>query len=642
MNSITIARIGSHRTVRFAVDELRKYLKMLDRKTIIDVRIYEDYDENLKNLLWVGMSDTFHAKLPEVSDRKQDDAIYIDVKDFCGVVGGNNERSVLIAVYRFLKELGISFLHPGGGGEMIPKRILDRCDINVCEAADLRYRVMCIEGALSYEHVYNMIDWLPKVGMNGYFVQFMVPEVIFKRWYSHKYNEELGNVPFDREDAKHIQEKIAEDIADRSLLYHAVGHGWTTEPFGIPAANSKKYDASKMTDNVRSMLAMIDGKRELFGGEPTDTNLCYSNPKVVDIISSAVADYCKEHQEITDIVISLADMRNNYCECENCKKHRPSDLYVNLLNHIDEKMTIYGIETKVFMISYNELSWAPLKSKLNNPKRFILEYCPITRRFTGSYADVDLNSLPEEPKFELNKVVMPRTNAPIVRLMKGWDGFAVGGRCLFDYHLWTTTLDCDLGGFYISKILSQDIKTFRSLNINGLVSCQTQRYSYPNNLPMQVMAQTLWNISADYDEIVDNYYVKCYGKDYQTAKEYLEALSKLIAYWPKHDEADVIVDNKRKENALKALKHIAAYKPIIQKIAAGQFEHAVQEQAWRYLVIHTEIAELVAQLQVRKFSGESYKERVDAARALRDKYLEVEEELHEVFDVWRQMLGYHE
>ena len=159
MNSITIARIGSHRTVKFAVDELRKYLKMLDKKTIIDVRIYEDYDENLKNLLWVGMSDTFHAKLPEVSDRKQDDAIYIDVKGFCGVVGGNNERSVLIAVYRFLKELGISFLHPGGDGEMIPKRTLDRCNIHVCEAADLRYRVMCIEGALSYEHVYNMIDW---------------------------------------------------------------------------------------------------------------------------------------------------------------------------------------------------------------------------------------------------------------------------------------------------------------------------------------------------------------------------------------------------------------------------------------------------------------------------------------------------
>ena len=42
------------------------------------------------------------------------------------------------------------------------------------------------------------------------------------------------------------------------------------------------------------------------------------------------------------------------------------------------------------------------------------------------------------------------------------------------------------------------------------------------------------------------------------------------------------------------------------------------------------------------FAAVVSQERVDAARALRDKYLEVEEELHEVLDVWRQMLGYHE
>jgi len=239
-------------------------------------------------------------------------------------------------------------------------------------------------------------------------------------------------------------------------------------------------------------------------------------------------------------------------------------------------------------------------------------------------------------------LIMPRTNAPVVKLMKGWESLDVGGRCLFDYHLWATTLNCDLGGFCVSRILSRDIKTYGSLDINGLVSCQTQRYSYPNNLPMQVMAQTLWNTSMDYETIVNDYYTKCYGKDYPTAREYLETLSNLMAYWPKFNEEDVIVDEERKVNAQKALSHIAAYVPSIHKIAEGEFEYAVQKQAWRFLVIHTEIAELVAKLQVRKFSGESSKERLDASRALRDKYLEVEEELHEVLDVWRQLLGYHE
>lgn len=43
-------------------------------------------------------------------------------------------------------------------------------------------------GANTYENVRDMIDYLPKVGMNAYFVQFMVPGIFFTRWYEHLKN----------------------------------------------------------------------------------------------------------------------------------------------------------------------------------------------------------------------------------------------------------------------------------------------------------------------------------------------------------------------------------------------------------------------------------------------------------------------
>ena len=48
----------------------------------------------------------------------------IDVKNGAGVITGANNRAVLIAVYRFLRELGCRWLRPGAENEVIPKKKL--------------------------------------------------------------------------------------------------------------------------------------------------------------------------------------------------------------------------------------------------------------------------------------------------------------------------------------------------------------------------------------------------------------------------------------------------------------------------------------------------------------------------------------
>ncbi len=641
IRTVTIARIGSHKTVKFAADELRRYLKLIDSEIIVDVRLYEDYVENETDLLWVGMSEKSNAKLPTVKDKKLDDAIFIDVHDFCGIITANNERSVLIAVYRFLRELGVAFVHQGPEGEIIPKRILETCDVHICEAASSRYRVICIEGAVNYEHIYNMIDWIPKAGMNGYLMQFMTPIVFLNRWYTHGYNASLGVNPVSREEAYAILKKCEEDIAERSLIYQAVGHGWTSEAFGVPSNGWAPVDPDTVPEEAMELFAEINGKRGLFKNVPASTQLCYSDPRAVEIMSRTIADYCKAHPEVDQIVASLADGSNNHCECERCRKLRPSDWYVRILNCLDEILTEYGLDTKVLLAAYNENMWAPLETKFNNPGRFILQYCPITRPYNEAYDELDLDDLGEEPPFELNKMVRPRKMRPLMKLYRKWQETNPGlGFCLFDYHFWFSTILCDPGRFTIAKIVLRDMEALSALNIHGNLSCQVQREGFPTNLPMHAMAESLWNDKISFEAVAQKQLAHEFGDQYEIAREYLEKLSDLLAYWPDRlAEPDVIVDDERRKNAERAVEHVAKYKPIIEKIAEGEFEYELQKRYWKNLLTHTEIADICARLAALKFAGKTPEERKEVQLEYHNFFRRTEPELHRITDLARQLMN---
>lgn len=641
INSITIARIGNGRTVKFAAEELRRYLKLLDTKTVVDVRIYDNYDPSKTNFIWLGMSDKFADRLPSVKDSAFDDAILVDVTDFAGIITGVNQRSVLMAAYRFLRELGVVWLCPGECGEIVPKRELEKCEIKVCEAPTSRHRVICIEGACAEEHIYNMIDWIPKAGMNGFFSQFNTPVEFIRKWYTHRSNPYLEGEAFANGDAEHILAKMSEDIADRGLMYHMMGHGWTCEPFGVPANGWDAVDRESTPPEVYEYLAMRDGVRDWYLNSPANTNLCFSNPKVVEILANAVAEYSAAHPELSHVAVWLADMRNNHCECEECAKSTPSDMYVKVLNRIDEVMTERGYNGKIIFISYNETAWAPMTERIKNPDRFVLQFAPINRRFEpgeGYWNIPDLDSLDPVPMFELNKVLMPRTVKPIVRLMRDWLEGYNGDTCVYDYHLWSTTLNNDPGGMSIAEMTFKDMCDLERVGIHGMVSCQVMRACFPNGLAQTLMAVGLWNNKADYETEVGKYLESCYGKEWETARAYLEGLSDMAKYWPHWDEADSVTDEGMVKSYEAAICHIDKYKPIIEKtVAEGKFANSAEEYFWRALAVHTGLARLICQNQVRKFKGETAAERADIESNLATEYCLAEPEFHEILDVWRSL-----
>lgn len=123
--------------------------------------------------------------------------------------------STLLAVYRYLHELGCRWVWPGADGEFIPHVDLAQTRVEVSEAASYRHRGICIEGAVSYEHVRDVIEWLPKVGFNAYFIQFREGFTFFDRWYSRKNNPLKGPEPFSVEQARSYVSQLADEIKKR-------------------------------------------------------------------------------------------------------------------------------------------------------------------------------------------------------------------------------------------------------------------------------------------------------------------------------------------------------------------------------------------------------------------------------------------
>ena len=165
-------------TILFACHELRKYMSAVTTDSIIVMK----GDARNHDGLVLGVA--LHPALQQVKDPALDDAIVIDVQGRSGVITGTNPRSVLIAAYRYLRELGFGFVRPGKDGELYPEK-LEQKPVYIREKAACRQRMVCLEGSTSFESVLDMVDWLPKVAMNGYFTQFFTPLIFFKRWYQH-------------------------------------------------------------------------------------------------------------------------------------------------------------------------------------------------------------------------------------------------------------------------------------------------------------------------------------------------------------------------------------------------------------------------------------------------------------------------
>lgn len=309
---------------------------------------------------------------------KKNDLIQINLSGGKGKIKSNTQVGLLIGIYRFFSEFGVRYLRPGRENEYIVKGNTEdflNKKINISEEASFKHRGICIEGADSFENVKSFIDWLPKIGLNSFFVQFENPYIFFKRWYDHELNPYLKKDEFNADISQKMSDLIDEEIFKRGIVHHRVGHGW----IGEVLVYSSKYgweSGLTLPEDKKSLVAELNGKREFVGTAPIFTSLDFSNPEVISNMVRVIVDYAKKRKDVDYLHVWLSDARNNICECEKCQKELPSDQYVRLLNELDEALNKEGIDTKICFLLYHELLFAPCKKKINNPDRFTMMFAP--------------------------------------------------------------------------------------------------------------------------------------------------------------------------------------------------------------------------------------------------------------------------
>ncbi len=604
----------SNVTLDFAAMEMAKYLRMMmpeEREIPIVL------DPEAKDGFRLGLLEDFGLPC-EVENTKFDDVIHIEADENGGILAGSNPRSVLFAVYRYFKLQGCRWLFPGPEGEFIPQKKIEK--VSYHKAGDHRFRGHTIEGSPSLRHVLDYIDFHAKEELNS-FGLYGITEYQ-TRYYNHNFNEK--NRPaegYNPEQAESQWRALYEsEIKKRGQIQFSGEHGLIPAALGIRYSDREAIKSGKMKlpEEVIPFLALLDGERKLIKNDINYTQLCYSNPEVQRRIVEAAISIAQSNPHYDFYGITFGDASRNHCECEECKKSRPADKYVDILNQIDEKMTEKGLKTKILFSFYTDMCFPPEKEKIKNPSRFLFQYAPIYRSYTSSFQEGAV--LPEPPAYKYNAWTPPSSSEETYALFRSWDHAFQGPTSVFEYHFWLKN-HRDPGRITYARRVYEDTFAYRFMNMDGCMEDGTCQNFFPNGFDGHIYAETLMNRDLDYDAELEDFYSHLYGQDWKKVYDYLSKISDafdfayLLGEQGKVEAMGPYYDPDRVQRLAKVFEATEEIRGIID--AHTLIPIRPTSCAWRLLERHTHWCEGLARAMTEKCKGNT-----DGAVALFEELIE--------------------
>ncbi len=596
---LTVNKLRADHVIDFAAEELKKYLRMMMPDCgEIDILYTPDAAGGFR----LGLLEDFGLDTTEAEDAAFDDVVHIETDCSGGILAGSNPRSVLFAVYRYLKENGCRWLYPGIDGEYIPITAIR--PISYHHKADHRFRGHCNEGAEFQQSMIETIDFFAKLEMNVYMLEFDIPFTYYNTYYTHHNNENnRPPEPVTPETVLQWKRQCEAEISKRGLQFHDMGHGWTAEPFGISSTTGWARSEQVLDEDKTKYLAMLDGERQLFHGVPLNTNVCMSNPEVRTIMAQSIADYAESHRNVTYLHVWLADGSRNHCECEECRKMRPSDYYIMIMNELDEELTRRNLSTNIVFIAYVDTLFAPQTEKINNPERFALLYAPIQRSYTSS---VYPENITETPEYIRNKWETPVTAEENAAFLLDWQKVWKGPCFCYEYHFWRH-MCLDPGMMSISRRIYEDVLSMKEIGIDGIVEDGSQRCFFPNGFALYIYAETLLRRDCDYDKVIEDYFSHAYGECRCEVLGYLNGISEAFdfAYMEGERSADTArghlynpdhAENLRKISEIAEKERMTAEKHRVMP-------YRVQTVSMRLLLRHAEFCDKLSRIMIEKAQG---------------------------------------
>lgn len=626
---LQINKLRADHVIDFAAEELKKYLRMmLPRCGEIDIR----YDPDATDGFRLGLLEDF-ALPSEAVDPVLDDVIHVDAQAAGGILAGSNMRSILFAVYRYLRLCGCRWLYPGVDGEHIP--VLTQLQPQYYhKLADHRFRGHCNEGAESQNCMLETIDFYAKLELNVYMLEFDNPYYYYDEYYSHTNNTaNRSPEPVTYEQTLQWKRQCEAEIAKRGLQFHDMGHGWTAEPFGLCSTEGwHSDDEAQITEQQRECLAMLGGVRGLNDGVALNTNLCMSNPAVRTQMVRGIVDYAQKATNVDYLHVWLADDQKSHCECPECAKMRPSDFYMMIMNELDEALTQKGLSTRIVFIAYLDTLYGPEHIFIKNPQRFSLLYAPIQRSYCSSINEQ--TKLEEPAPYIRNNWTRTKTAEANLALLRQWQENWKGPGFSYEYHFWRAQYN-DPGLMVITRRIYEDIRGLRVMKLDGFVEDGSQRSFFPNGLHMYMFAEALMDRECDYDAVVADYLSHIYGPDWPQVKAYLEAVSEAFHFPFMCGETSADKTRGSYFNPTMASRLASVSELAKQGVALAKSHRIMptrpQTVSYRLLERHAEYITALAEALSCKALGDVEKA-LDKAEALADSFGRHEFEIERYYD----------
>ena len=628
--------------------ELKKYITAMTLGSAIPeldfVSSLSCYAE--EGIILASLSD-LKLDVSDLSDPVLEDIIDINVKNASGYIAGSNPRSILMGVYKYCASLGVRYIRPGEDGDYIPEADPFNHTFVYRKKADKLFRGECCEGAISYEHMRDTVYWMPKIGMNMYMIEGLVPYTYMHKWYGHVWNTHLRK-PGQITDYAMLEKYVArleKDIKRTGIQLHTLGHAWMFEKLGIQHNPIFERQVSTLDDDQKSLLAEVNGVRGLYGNSSFYTHFCYSNPKARRLLVDYILEYAKEKPHVDFVHTWLADATNNQCECEKCRQREPSDWYVILLNEIDAALTEAGLDTRIVFAMYLDTVRPPVTERLNNPRRFVI-LSAIGQFYEDGYRNIEATA--PIPPYERNKW-REFTEAQRLLCHREWKRISGNVPSMVYEYRYYTDMYCDISQMQIVRETWRDMRALDDVDFNGCMSDQTHRMYMPTALPLITMGHTLFDRETDLEELTREYFLGAFGSDGCIVRDYLEELSQLLSpssfrVGGKKDIDDNMLGslaaNKKPwinnpevaERAEQIPALLDSFLPVINEHISSCAD-AAQGNSWFYLRYHSEIVRIHGKILYFGAKGE-----LEKARAAFDslvEYLSLHEmEFHPVFDLF--------
>jgi hypothetical protein len=356
------------------------------------------------------------------------------------VLCGADERAVLDAVYRLMRELGAAF--PLGAPAAFPSidrtRLAELKPLEVRPAFSRRCLVSDImtwhytdpaQFAAHLEHDREFIPWMARNGLNAF------------SYIRHAFDTQY-RIP-------ELEELFAERGIDVEYGGHIIQQLLPREHFA---------------DHPEYFPAGANGARMQMG------NLCVSNSGALATVRNGALDYLERHPDSRLLHVWGADVRKGaWCMCERCRDIAPQLQYLKLVNAIAaaaaEGCGPDRTPPAIAYLAYHD-TIEPV-SGLNPLGNVWFEWAPRERCYSHAIDD-------------------PRcgTNPRYFKALKRYVELFEGRGHVFEYYA-DAILFCGLG-CAMPSVIAQDLRAYRLLGLAG-VSCLTfgafSAFAYPINLP---------------------------------------------------------------------------------------------------------------------------------------------------------------